>query len=97
MGDGWKHSVVLEATLPAEAGKTCPLCLAGSRSCPPEDCGGPYGYEDFLKAIGDKKHPQHKEMLEWIGGDFDPELFDQEETNAVLAEIDYDLASEDLL
>ena len=97
MGDGWKHSIVLEATLPAEAGKTYPLCLAGARACPPEDCGGTYGYEDFLKAIGDKKHPQHKEMLDWIGGDFEPELFDLEETNAVLAEIDYDLASEDLI
>src|SRR3989338_6218982 len=95
MGDGWKHSVVLEAPLPAEAGKTYPLCLAGARACPPDDCGGPYGYEDFLKAIGDKKHPQHKEMLDWIGGDFDPELFDLEETNAVLAETDYDLANED--
>lgn len=97
MGDGWKHSIVLEAALPVEAGKTYPLCLAGARACPPEDCGGTYGYEDFLKAIGDKKHPQHKELLEWIGGDFDPELFDLEETNALLAEIDYDAAEEELL
>lgn len=90
MGDGWKHSIVLEATLPVEAGKTYPVCLAGARACPPEDCGGIYGYEEFLEAIADKKHSRHKELLDWIGGDFDPELFDLEETNAILAEIDYD-------
>ena len=95
MGDGWKHSVALEAILPVEAGKTYPRCLAGKRACPPDDCGGPYGYEDFLKAIKDKKHPEHKEKLDWIGGFFDPECFDLEETNSVLASIDYDSAYED--
>jgi hypothetical protein len=52
-----------------------PACLAGERQCPPEDCGGPRGYADFLKAINDPKHPEHERMLEWSGGDFNPELF----------------------
>ncbi len=95
MGDGWRHVIELEATLPAEPGKTYPLCLAGARACPPEDCGGIPGYEDFLAAIKDKKHPEHKEKLDWIGGDFDPELFDLEETNSGLMHIDYDAACED--
>ncbi len=95
LGDGWRHALELEATLPAEPGKSYPLCLAGERACPPEDCGGVYGYEDFLKAIKDKKHPEHKEKLDWIGGSFDPELFDLKETNAALADIDYNPVYED--
>lgn len=97
MGDGWRHLVELEAALPAEPGKACPLCLAGARACPPEDCGGIPGYEEFLEAIKDKKHPRHKELLEWIGGHYDPEHFDLEETNSTLAHIDYDSALEELL
>jgi len=97
MGDGWEHLLELEATLPPEPGKTYPFCLAGARACPPEDCGGVYGYEDFLKAIKDKKHPEHKEKLDWIGGHFDPEFFSLEETNSALTNIDYEMSSEDLL
>ncbi len=53
-----------------------PLCLKGSRACPPEDCGGVSGYLDFLEAIQNKDHEQHEELLEWVGGRFDPEAFD---------------------
>jgi Plasmid pRiA4b ORF-3-like protein len=48
----------------------------GKRACPPEDCGGIWGYVGFLAAIRDPKHPEHKGMLEWIGGEFDPDVFD---------------------
>lgn len=75
-GDGWEHVIALEKTLDAEAGVTYPRCVSGRRNCPPEDCGGPWGYEDFLKAIQDPNHEMHQEMLEWIGGGFDPEAFD---------------------
>jgi hypothetical protein len=34
------------------------------------------GYVEFLKAIRDPKHPEHEEMLEWVGGEFDPDVFD---------------------
>lgn len=97
MGDGWKHSIALESTMPVETGKTYPLCLAGARACPPEDCGGPYGYKDFLGAIKDKKHPEHKEKLDWIGGRFDPEFFSLTETNAALFDIDCDDEDEELV
>ena len=59
--------------------------LAGERACPPEDVGGVPGYEQFLGAIKDPKHPQHEEYLEWIGGDFDPEAFDLDAINGVLS------------
>ena len=45
-------------------------------ACPPEDCGGPWGYPEFLEAIQNPKHKQHEELLEWVGGEFDPEEFD---------------------
>ncbi len=51
------------------------MCIDGKRTCPPEDCGGPWGYKEFLKAIKDPRHKRHEEMTEWIGGDFDPEYF----------------------
>jgi Plasmid pRiA4b ORF-3-like protein len=84
-GDGWTHKIVLEKVLTSSGGQAIPSCTAGSRSCPPEDCGGTWGYEEFLKAIGDPTHPEHDEMVEWIGGDFDPEHFDIAEVNALLA------------
>jgi hypothetical protein len=75
-GDGWEHEIVLEGILNAEAGRQNPLCLESERARPPEDCGGVPGYDEFLHAISDKNHEQHMELLDWIGGQFDPEAFD---------------------
>jgi hypothetical protein len=75
-GDGWNHSIVLEKLLEPQKGVKYPLCIAGKNNCPPEDCGGPGGYVNFLEAISDPKHPEHGRMVEWSGGDFDPEAFD---------------------
>lgn len=83
-GDGWTHDVLVEKTLPAESGVAYPRCIDGKRACPPEDCGGVWGYADFLDALADPKHEQHEDMKEWIGGDFDPEAFDLATTNALL-------------
>jgi hypothetical protein len=74
-GDGWEHDVVLEDVLEPERGKKYPRCLAGERACPPEDCGGVPGYERFLKVIADPEDEEHESMLEWAGGEFDPEAF----------------------
>ena len=74
----------IEETLPSEAGVRYPLCLAGARACPPEDVGGVPGYEDFLQALNNPKHPEHEGYLEWIGGTFDPDAFDLDEVNRLL-------------
>lgn len=75
-GDNWEHNIQLEKILPREKEVDYPRCIKGKRACPPEDCGGIYGYEEFLEAIRDPNHEEHEEMMEWIGGDFDPEYFD---------------------
>ena len=69
----------MEKILPREKEIDYPRCIKGKRACPPEDCGGPWGYKDFLKILKDPKHEEHDEMLEWVGGEFDPEHFDKKE------------------
>ena len=71
-------------TVPAEQGVKYPICVAGRRACPPEDCGGPRGYFDFVEAISNPNHRGHEQMLEWVGGEFDPERFDLESVNKKL-------------
>ncbi len=86
-GDNWEHSLLVEKILQPQEGSHYPVCLKGKRACPPEDVGGPWGYEGFLEAIFDRKNKAHKEALEWIGGEFDPEAFDIEEVNRRLRNI----------
>ena len=84
-GDNWEHTVLIERTRrPLEAGPY-PACIAGKRNCPPEDCGGPWGYQDLLAVLADPAHPDHPERVEWVGEDFDPEEFAIEVANARLA------------
>jgi len=85
-GDGWEHKIVLEKILPFDGSMHVPSCIKGKRACPPEDCGGVWGYENFIKIIQDPSHPEHEDMLEWVGGEFDPEHFDIEEINAILSQ-----------
>src|SRR3954451_3319534 len=80
-GDNWEHTIQVEKTPAAEPGVRYPRCLAGKRACPPEDCGGPWGYGDFLEAVRNPEHEQPEDMKEWVGGEFDPEAFDIEAVN----------------
>lgn len=75
-GDAWEHTVRLEGIQSRAKGVRYPRCIDGERHCPPEDCGGTGGYEDFLEAIRDPEDEDHDAMLEWIGGSFEPEDFD---------------------
>jgi hypothetical protein len=80
-GDGWIHDLRVE---PVTIGSSTPHLVDGARSCPPEDCGGPWGYQHLLEVLADPAHEEHEQLLEWIGGAFDPEAFDLVETNAHL-------------
>jgi len=81
MGDGWEHEIVVEKVVKDREGKSHPVCLEGLRACPPEDCGGIYGYDEMLDALKDPKHPDREHWLEWIGDDFDAEAFDLDAVN----------------
>jgi hypothetical protein len=61
------------------------VCLAGKFACPPEDCGGMWGYYNMLEVLKCPKNERYEELSEWIGEDFDPERFDIDEINAALA------------
>lgn len=83
MGDGWRHRIVIESPPPITATQdlALPTCLAGENACPPEDIGGPPGYELLLQILADRGHEQHQDMVRWIGGVFDPKGFDLNRIN----------------
>lgn len=88
-GDSWRHVIEIESTLPAEENVRYPRCMDGGRACPPEDCGGAYGYCDLLDALANQdkadgenaEDEYYDERLEWLGEDFDPEKFNVDEVN----------------
>jgi len=86
-GDSWEHEIIVEKIQPPEAGVNYPACIKGERACPPEDVGGVWGYEEFLKAINDPNHDEHDDYLEWCDGEFDPEEFNLEKVNHMLQHI----------
>jgi hypothetical protein len=75
-GDSWHHDILFEGCIRAEQGGRYPVCVEGSRACPPEDVGGVWGYAEFLNAMADPDHERHYEFSGWIGGSFDSEAFE---------------------
>lgn len=86
-GDSWRHEISVEEIHPLRQDETYPRCIAGERACPPEDCGGVWGYANFLAAISDPSHPEREELLEWAGGSFDPERCDLNGVNWQLSRL----------
>ena len=86
-GDGWEHTIKIERLIDSEPGILYPRLIEAKGRCPPEDVGGPWGYGEFLEAIAESKHERHKELLEWCGGDFDPQQFDIDEINRRMASL----------
>lgn len=85
-GDSWQHDIVVEKRLKESKRNAVPVCLGGERHRPPEDVGGPGGYENFLEIIRDKDNPERDELLSWAQKDtrgtlFDPEYFHLEAVN----------------
>jgi hypothetical protein len=90
-GDGWEHDILLEEIRPAAPGSTYPSCIAGKGACPPEDCGGPWGYANVKEILADPGHEEHEDMLDWLsldsGADFDPREFSPDLVNARLTRL----------
>jgi len=90
-GDDWEHDILVEDVLPAEPGVAYPRCTAGRRACPPEDCGGVWGYAYLLEILADPGNEEHADRLDWLGidsaADFDPAEFDLAQTNKMLSPV----------
>lgn len=83
-GDNWRHRIKVEKTLMPDPLLKLPLCVGGANATPPDDCGGVYGYYDFVAAVSDPDHPEHAEMSEWIGRPWDPADFSVDRVNSWL-------------
>ena len=79
-GDGWQHRVLVEKMIPLESSMLLPVCVAGARTCPPEDCGGVPGYARVLRVLQEAVSEDDRRFRDWVGKS-DPEHFDLDEIN----------------
>jgi hypothetical protein len=84
-GDDWRVEIAVVAIGKPAPGVRYPRCLGGERAGPPEDCGGPPGFEELLAARRKPKSALARELLEWVGPDWDPNEFDIVAVNKDLA------------
>ncbi len=84
-GDNWAHTLTVKAVTAPEPGVRYPRCASGRGACPPEDVGGPWGYDEFQQVLADPTLPDHDERTEWAAGPVDPNRFDLDEANQALA------------
>lgn len=85
-GDSWEHEILVEKELLSTPDTNYPVCITGKRACPPEDCGGSWGYAELLEIIRDPSHPEYEERMEWVGESFNPDTFDINDVNQRLRE-----------
>lgn len=87
-GDYWRHNIVYEKSLEDDGVSYYPVCTDGELSAPPEDCGGLGGYHHLIQVISSKDYPDHEDMVEWVGEEFDPNFFDKTMINEELEMLD---------
>ncbi len=94
-GDSWEHEITVDKIHKSDIqpGKIAE-CLDGACACPPEDCGGIDGYVDLLEIIKDPTHEEHEEMMQWLGGEFDPDEFDIKKVNNYLKKLKFPRVTE---
>lgn len=84
-GDDWFHEVRVEKIIPIDESQTYPICIDGARAVPPEDCGGPFGYDELQNTLSDSSNSEYDEMKTWaeslLGHPFDPEYFELNRIN----------------
>jgi len=85
-GDSWIHEIRVGRVMVPKDPVMVPVCLEGERACPPEDCGGVWGYQEMLEALSDPADPRHDEFKEWLVDDWDSESFNLTKVNASLEE-----------
>jgi len=80
-GDGWTHTITVDSIAPSAES---PAVLDGANAYPPEDCGGPFGYKEFLEAQSDPTHEHYEDFKDWLGYTFDPTRFNLAQVNSSL-------------
>ncbi|MEP6695574.1 MAG: plasmid pRiA4b ORF-3 family protein, partial [Pseudonocardiales bacterium] len=65
-GDGSEHDIHVGQVI-AGVGSAAPRVVGGARACPPEDCGGTWGYEHLLEVLSDPTDDEHYHLLQ-LGG-----------------------------
>ena len=87
-GDGWEHKLIVEEYDDSDDlrfGDGDAWVDAGERACPPEDCGGVGGFQDFLEKLENEPYSdESKELHVWAGLDYDPARFDRQAANAAI-------------
>ena len=73
-GDGWEHVLEIVQIMRPFPGELYPRLTKVAGRCPPDDVGGYPGYEAFLQAMADPKHPEHEDLKACYGGSFDPNM-----------------------
>ncbi len=86
-GEGWQVEIKVEKASAPEKGAAYPVCLAGERAGPPEDCGGLEAFHDMLACIKEPHTELGREWLEWLGPDYHPEVCDLEKINKALKKL----------
>lgn len=66
-GDNWRHIIELTKVHENYEGEM-PLLLSGSGDAPPEDVGGPFGFEEFKQTIANPKDDEYESMIAWAEG-----------------------------
>ena len=80
-GDSWIHTIKFEKIIQATVDEKYPKCIDGQMACPPEDCGGIGGYYDLLSVLSGPKNEEYNDMIEWLGGEFDPAKFNPQDVS----------------
>jgi hypothetical protein len=83
-GDDWGHTITLVDAVDPIEGEAVVACLGVERACPPEDCGGIWGYVEMLESLANPEDPERESYLEWIGGRFNPNAFNLVKVNREL-------------
>ena len=85
-GDGWAHGIEVEKFHNIDDRIQYPLCIEGQMNCPPEDCGGIASFYYYMEVLKNNKHPEYKNIAQWLGKKYNMEQFDKEKVNLALAQ-----------
>jgi len=96
-GDYWQHQVRVEKVLAPTVAPAIPVCVSGRRACPPEEVGGPRGYDqptldqftwryEALDRLLAGEDIREDDVPTWFWT-YRPEHFDKDHINRKLAKL----------